>query len=199
MNIIYEFIMRPLKNIKQFSIACVLTAVLAGILLPPESAAFAQESSAKEYALKAVFLYNFSRYIKWDEEHSSGPFVIGILGESGILKPLEDIAQKKKVGERPIEIKRYQNIDSIQPSHVLYVDIPDRKKLSLLLEAMERIKNSNVLVITDCEGGAKLGAALNFIVLDGKVRFELNNRAIEHAGLVASSQLKKIAVMVKEE
>ena len=68
---------------------------------------FAQLDTQNEYLIKSAFLYNFSKYIKWDQEHSSGPFVIGVLGQSQILGPLEGIAQKKKVAglQKVVKVK----------------------------------------------------------------------------------------------
>lgn len=177
---------------------CVLTTAMLFLLLSFESTP-AQGSSGQEPALKAVFLYNFSKYIQWDQEHSTGPFVIGVLGQSQILGPLEGIAQKKKVAGRSIEIKKYSKLEDIQTCHILFVSTSDRKEIEKTLDEMRNIKQSNILIVTDSEGGAKKGAALNFIVAGGKVRFELNDLALKRAGLEASSQLKKMAVMIKEE
>ena len=41
--------------------------------------------------------------------------------------------------------------------------------------------------------------AINFVIIKGKLKFEMNRRAIEDAGLQASSQLLKLAILVEEE
>ena len=40
--------------------------------------------SAREYTIKAAYIYNFLRYIEWPStafENAKSPFVVGVLGE----------------------------------------------------------------------------------------------------------------------
>ncbi|MCK4640786.1 MAG: YfiR family protein [Candidatus Marinimicrobia bacterium] len=47
------------------------------------------------------------------------------------------------------------------------------------------------------KGFANEGVAINFVTVEGKIRFEINIRALESAGLRVSSQLLKLAILVK--
>ncbi len=188
-----------MKNNTKKTVLVLSLSTIIFLLLSLLYSLFAQMDIQNEYLIKSAFLYNFSKYIQWDQKHSTGPFVIGVLGQSEILGPLEGIAQKKKVAGRSIEIKKYSKLEDIQTCHILFVSTSDRKEIERTLDDMRNIKKSNILIVTDSEGGAEKGAALNFIIAGGKVRFELNDLALKRAGLEASSQLKKIAVMIKEE
>jgi hypothetical protein len=50
--------------------------------------------NAQDEKLKAVFVYNFTRYLDWPQK--SGNFVILVLGRSPIYAELADIALKKR-------------------------------------------------------------------------------------------------------
>ncbi len=49
---------------------------------------------SREDQIKAVFIYNFTKYIQWPESDTSEVFIIGVLGNSNLVIPLRRIAQK---------------------------------------------------------------------------------------------------------
>jgi hypothetical protein len=53
-----------------------------------------------------------------------------------------------------------------------------------------------MLTISEETGFARMGTAFNFVVLNNKLKFEANLNAIYLAGLRASSQLLKLAIIV---
>ena len=64
-----------------------------------------QPSSTTSYdvnaKMKGLFIYSFTRYIKWPEHMGTGDFVIGIYGEyESLFNELNNMAQTKKAGER---------------------------------------------------------------------------------------------------
>ena len=65
----------------------------------------------------------------------------------------------------------------------------------LLAEAVKKIHGKSTLLITEAEGDAKKGAAINFVAKDNKQAFELNKAIAEKCGLVVSSGLKALAAV----
>ncbi|MBC7865885.1 MAG: YfiR family protein, partial [Bacteroidia bacterium] len=63
----------------------------------------AQDVDYKAYTL---FVYNFMKYVEWPPANSSGDFIVGVLGESQILKELQGLAATKKIKGRNIIIKK---------------------------------------------------------------------------------------------
>lgn len=166
------------------------------ITLPVVALADNNEETRQEYNLKAVFIYNFSRYIQWNEVKDTGPFEIAVIGDSEIINPLNNIAVKKLVNDRKIFIKHFQDISDINSCHILF--IPE-SKIKHMDEILEKVKQYNTLTIADSEGAAVKGVAINFVMVKEKIKFELNSLAIDRVGLKVSSQLKKIAILVGEE
>ena len=78
-----------------------------------------------EYTIKAVFLYNFSRYATWPNvttSENSEPFVIGILGRDPFGDVLDEIAAKKTVHGRRIIVARFSSLAQYRsPCHILFV------------------------------------------------------------------------------
>src|ERR1051326_5087862 len=98
------------------SIYIILFFLLAGFTPVSEQNA---SSEAEEYALKAAFLYNFSKYVEWPPSTMDNDFYVGVCGPSPILEPLREIARTKTVKGKKIIIKEYSNPEQIRFCHIL--------------------------------------------------------------------------------
>lgn len=156
----------------------------------------ARPAMSGEYDIKALFLYNFSKYVMWPEFEAAPEFVIGVLGSSKIQEPLQVIADEKKVGDKPIVVQVYESLEEIEDCHILFVAKDKKRELDPILEA---VNSRPILTVGETKGYAESGMILNFFMKENKVKFELNRSALEQSGLTASSQLMKLAVLVNEE
>ena len=154
-----------------------------------------QDDVTKEQNLKAAFIYNFTKYVFWSDNDTSITFIISIIGESNILLPLENIANNRKVGDREITIKRIEDIDGISQSHILFISGSERDRVT---DIIKKVNIKNTLTISDSEGFAQMGVAINFFYRNRKIGFEINPKAIKRAKLNVSSQLLRLAVLVDE-
>lgn len=152
------------------------------------------QTEAEEYQLKAAFIYNFTQFIEWNSLNSSSEFIIGVLNSSPITTALEDIARSKTVDSKKIIIRHFYTPEEISDCNILFISANSKIPLDKILE---KTKSKNTLIISEQQGYAKLGCAINFIVVNAKLKFEANTKAINSAGLTASSQLLKLAVIVE--
>ncbi len=157
---------------------------------------FAQRETGKEYDIKATFIYHFTKYIKWIDSDSTENFKIAILGDNDIITPLERISKMRTINNRKVSIKHLENIQDIEACHILFISASKKNELDAILK---KIEHKNTLTISDGKGFAHKGVAINFVIIEGKIKFEINNRALERAGLQVSSQLQKLAILVEEE
>ena len=109
--------------------------------------------------MKAVFVYNFTRYIDWPEEYKQGNFVIGLLGETPISEELGKVAATKKAVNQTIEVKNFDSIGNISECHILYVSSNNSADLAA---ALQKTKGRSTLVITEQDGLAAKGAGISF-------------------------------------
>ena len=147
----------------------------------------------KEATLKAVFIYNFTKYIEWDSSSSENSFIIGIIGSSRIVAPLAEIAKTNTVKNKKIIVRTYTRPEEIGNCDILFIP----GKLPYPLHNILDKTGKGVLTISEEEGYAKEGTAFNFIIRNDKLKFEANLRAINSAGLKAGSQLLKLANIVE--
>lgn len=143
---------------------------------------------------KAMFIYNFTKYFEWPQNYKDGNFIIGVLGNTPLLSELNKMASIKKVGNQPFEIKIFESSGAISNCHILIV-APD--VTTPLSEIVAKIKKYSTLLITEKQGFAKQGAAINFVVQNNKPAFELNKANAEKQNLKVSANLLSLAILVE--
>lgn len=152
----------------------------------------AQESERLNQ-FKAVFMYNFVDYLSWPSAQGESEFTIGILGDSPLEALLGEIARKKKVGGRKLRVVAYADLEHLGRCEMLFVTSKFAKHLD---DLVKQLGSRNVLTVSDSPGLAARGVAINFVVIEGKLKFEINTATLKRAGLQASSQLLKLATLV---
>ncbi len=143
--------------------------------------------------IKALFLYNFTRYFEWPEKKKEDSFVIYVVGKNeNLITELKTMASKKKVGNQDIEIKNSAMYDPSVLSHIIYFT-PDIIKP--VTDAASKNKNKGALVVAETPGACKAGASINFIVSENKLKFEYNKSTAVKAGLKTNEDFKALAAV----
>jgi len=162
---------------------------LFGLLALPWSPARAQDAD-KEASLKAVFLFNFTKYVEWQNPNSS-QFVIGVVGNSGITPALNQISKSYRVGGRKMVIMNFKKAEEISHCDLLFISAHCGIPVSTAVSQTGR----GTLTVSEEPSGSAAGAAFNFIIKDDKLKFEASLKAINSTGLKISSQLLKLAIL----
>lgn len=145
-----------------------------------------------EYKMYAGFIYNFTRYIQWPANKSTGDFVIGYVGGSEIAAPLNELAATKNVNGRKIVVKKIAAPAEASACHVVFFSKTASASVASFKTAM---KSGSALVITEHAGMTDKGSIINFIQEEGKVKFELKDSEALAYGLKVSADLKKLAIL----
>jgi len=165
--------------------------------------------------VKAAFLYNFIKFVDWPEEvaDSNEPITIGIIGEARFENAFEPVKDKKIKG-RSLVIKQFDDfkelmegdgkdkaepgrkIEAIKKCHLLFICSSEKKNLA---EIMKVLKGSSVLTVGEMSGFLEAGGIINFLMEEGKVRFEISIAAAKQAGLKIRSKLLRLAERVIRE
>jgi YfiR/HmsC-like len=148
----------------------------------------------QESSLKAVFIYNFTKYIEWDNLNSENNFIIGIMGSSALDGSIEAIAKTNFVKNKKIILKHFSSPEDISYCHILFIP----REYSLPVKTVSEKVDKKVLIVGEKPGAARQGASINFVLINDKLKFEISQEAISSAGLKASSQLLKLAIMVDQ-
>lgn len=163
----------------------------AGLVCPPRAAA----QDPREYSIKAAFLYNFARYVDWPQQAlpANGDLVIGVIGKDPFGPALNSLRGKNAKG-RNLVVRHFDTPREAARCHVLFIPASERPRLEQIMDA---VRNESVLTVSDMSGFARSGGIINFKSEDNRVRFEINPGAAERAKLTVSSQLLKLAKVVR--
>ena len=150
----------------------------------------AQYSLAQMSAHKgqALFIYNFTKYVKWPNQASN--LVIGVLGDSEMLAEMNASLKGKKAGESILEIRKVTSVTEAAQCNLVYVPSSRSKDLENLINA---VQEKGVLVVSE-EDMADKGASISFLLVESKLRFKINAQTIKKSGLQVSSSLLSLAV-----
>lgn len=165
---------------------CILGAV---ILLMGGNTMTAQKSArVKEYDLKAAFLYRFVDYIDWGGNSKNKLISIDILGECPIAKSLTDITNSNK-----INVKVISNLNE-RGCNILFVPKNSPIPIETILSAYSK---KSVLIVSEQKGYGHKGTHMNFVIVDDKLKFEINLGALKKAEIGISSFLLQHGIIIE--
>ncbi|EMR02505.1 YfiR family protein [Cesiribacter andamanensis] len=142
-----------------------------------------------DYTFHTLYVYNFTKYIEWPAAPKE--LVIGVSGGNPeIVEAFEKMAILKTTSERKYTIKPVMSPADADKCQLLFLPGPESSKLPLF--ASRSIPNC--ILVTEGDGLLKKGGMINFLLVDRKLRFELDQPALEKAGLRVSAQLVGMAV-----
>lgn len=144
--------------------------------------------------IKATFLYNFTKYIEWPEEYKQGNFIIGVMGNNTLYNDLSTFFSTKTLGTQKYEVKYFSKAADITRCHMIFIPADYSGSVN---EVITKVKGKSTLIVTDKTGMAKQGAAINFVSIDNKQKFELNKSNVEKYDLKVSSSLVNLAIVVE--
>ncbi len=167
----------------------VLEAFAALVLVFGVLDAQAQENNI--YRLQSLFLYNFTKHVKWENTEGS-TFTVGIFGNQDAYNEIRNNLGDKMVWGNKINVIQINSSADISKCHIAYLPKSNKKKLTDLI-ALSDYKNT--LIVTE-EDMVQDGAAISFVFQEQKMNFKISKDKIEQAGLKVSSSLISIGIPV---
>jgi len=143
---------------------------------------------------QAMFIFNFCRLIEWPASVRTGTFKIAVLGTSAVTDELEVYTQGKKIGSQEIQIMRFKSPEEISSCHILFVPFARSKQLTEISSAFNS-SGKSILIISEKSGALNEGSAINFIIQEDKLKFELKGENASKYGIKVSSKLQEMAMM----
>jgi hypothetical protein len=149
-----------------------------------------------EYQIKALFLFNFAKYVDWPTNafgDSSAPIVIGLVGDDSFGDDVNRVVGGKTINNRPVVFKRVAGEQEFRTCQILFVSASEKDRLPPILEA---VKDSAVLTVGETDGFLALKGMINFAKKENKIRLEINLIPAQEANLKLSSKLLSVADVV---
>ena len=102
-----------------------LGVLIVGLMLLAGDAS----AALSEHRVKAVFLFNFSKFVEWPPSAfaaADAPFVIGVFGRDPFGSDLDDVARGETVNGRPLLVRRVQTAQDAAACQILFIPQSER-------------------------------------------------------------------------
>ncbi len=185
-----------LSNSMHVVFACLLLISL-WITNTPIQAALLQES-AKEYQIKAVYLYNFSYFVSWRKEafaNAKSSFYYCILGENPFEKQLDLTVQDENVDGHAIKVKYLTDYKKSTSCQVVFISKSEINNLETILDFLHK---NPVLTVSDIPEFIDKGGMIRFYTNRRRqVRIAIEPDTLKEADLGVSGNLLRISEIVR--
>ncbi len=182
--------MFPLRRI---SAACLLLVALTSAQLIR-----AQEIRPTDYQIKAAYLSDFGRFVrKWGNRAATSadePFSVCVLGQDPFGPALDAAVKGEAINGSPMAAKHILRAQEASTCRVLFISSSEKNQMSAILAVVGAIP---VLTVSDTPDFLKLGGDIQFVLDADKVKLEISLASADRAGLVLSSELLKVARIVR--
>jgi hypothetical protein len=170
-------------------------ALLVGAIAMLSMPAQAQNADRySEDAVKAVFLYRFTGFIDWPRSaQPAAEFRIAILDADGVADALDRLLAGRSIKDRPARVYKIRRAQELGAADMVYVGSPRTEELAAIAVV---VADRPILIVSSESGALEHGSAVNFLLVDQHVRFEVSLAAASRAGLRISSDMLSVATRV---
>jgi len=155
------------------------------------------QESAKEYQIKAVYLYNFSSFVSWNKEafaNDQAPFLYCILGDNPFGTQLDLTVHEENVEGRPIQTKYLTQVEQITGCQVVFVAPSEETKLQAILAYL---RQRPILTVSDIPNFVEQGGMIKFYTNQRRqVRVAIDPEMLQKAGLGVSGNLLRVSEVI---
>lgn len=172
-----------------------LTAAL--LLVVGIATALPARAEVSETAVKAAFLPRFARYVSWPAAVMPGagqPFTLCVIGGDPFGRSLDQAAASQTIDGHGIAVRRLPSAAGAEGCSIAFVRGGGGQSTGQLLTALG---SRPILTVTDARAGGQRGI-IHFAIVDGRVRFFIDEAMAARRGLTISSRLLALAVGVRQ-
>jgi hypothetical protein len=178
-------------------IAHMIVKGVALLLLLVGTVGLSAQTPATEYEVKAAYLLNFGKFIKWPATPAQPElekFTICVMGDDPFGPVLDLTVREERIAGKPVIARRITHTQDTAGCQVLFISRSEEKQVRKLLPGLNK---SGMLTVSDMPGFLDHDGMIQFILVGNRVRFEVNLDSVQGAGLTLSSELLKVASFVK--
>jgi hypothetical protein len=147
-----------------------------------------------EYELKAAFIYNVLRFTDWPELSKNKPFSLCVLGRDPFGAAMDGI-RGRTVKDRKLDVRSVASVAEAQHCQAVYVSVSEEARLPQILSALA---SAPVLTISGIDNFADRGGYIGLLLVNDKLRFDVNLAALRAGNLRINAQVLKLARRVVE-
>src|ERR1700704_5715084 len=141
-----------------------LMALAVAWVLVGASCLHAQQAKPSEYQVKAAYLYNFGRFVKWPAGLAAGKgdsFPVCVLGQDPFGPILDSTLAGETLDGKPVVLRRISKAQEAGECRILFISSAEEKHLKEILVAVDE---SGVLTVSDMRDFTRRGGMIQFLL-----------------------------------
>jgi len=176
---------------------CSIAAAVAVCITWAASLGAQSNPVAIEANVKAVFLFNFSKYVTWPPvalgERSPAEVRICVTANDAFFALLKAAVQGEDVDGKPLLPVALEGLDDARTCQILYVGDVQSDDAKAWLTAVRGMQ-----MLTVADGALTDDTVITFVRDSNRIRFDINRAAASRRGLNVSSKLLRLARQVRD-
>jgi serine phosphatase RsbU (regulator of sigma subunit) len=186
-------LINPVDMLKK--IPLIRTLILSTGLILLVTVAYSQ--SGFDNPTRALYVFDLVKYVDYGPGFKdSSEYKIGVLvGDYNLVEEMGNLSKtRNRIQDKPVSVMGFKRLESLKHTQVLFV----KKEAGFDLDKIKaKIKGKQTLLIT--EGYEFRESMINFIVVDGKPRYDVNEEYLKQEGLAVPQTLLFQAIKTKED
>ena len=149
-----------------------------------------------EYAVKATYLYKLAPFVNWPPDEftsATEPFRICVAGEDPFDDYLTRAVAGRSFGTHPFEVRQ---VDALTPDVQCQIVFISHLASQTIAQALAAVDGKPMLTVIDSAARDRAGI-VQFVMDQGRVRFEINTGAAARHHITISSKLLNLALAVR--
>jgi hypothetical protein len=170
--------MRSLLSLARMLASLILSGLLLNAFVAP---------SEPEDELKSAIVLSFLRYSEFPASTGSDrALTVCILGRPNLAEIARRVLNGKVVNDRPVRVFEIKTAADPHNCQLLYVA---SDKSAEIKQALSDAHSMHVLTMGESDRFLDYGGAVNLLLVDGRMSFEVNLQALAGSGIEISSKL----------
>ena len=148
-------------------------------------------ATPREDAIKSGFIYNFVRYSNgdWFDPDKSKHYLICSF-DAQFVEIAASTLKERSIENRPVVLKLVEpDLVGLKDCNTLFVS---KNNIDLWTRTLIHHRLSKLMLVGEFDGFIETGGQINFFIVGGKVRFEVNQNRLREAGIEMSSKVLRL-------
>jgi hypothetical protein len=165
----------------------VLTLGLFGLLASGPNL----EPQEDELSIRAAYLFNLTKYVDWPP--SLKRIIVVVVGDDSTAAAIRQLLNNKVTDGRPVQVVVHPSDTDLRSCDVVYLDQSAR---SAAQSVREKLNGMRCITVGDNDRFVREGGMVGLVRSGDQIQIFVNVDATQREGVVLSSRLLNLAVLV---
>jgi hypothetical protein len=170
-----------------------LSLILIAAVAPALPSFGTPEDHVDEYRAKATFLAAFPNFVEWPSDafpSQQAPLLLCVFGDFSFGTSLAERTRGTLIHGRRVEVRWARKEQDLRTCQILFVSRSEAKRYERIFKAVE---GASVLTVGETPDFLASGGAIDFLVEQDRLQFEVNVGAATDAHLRISANMLALA------